>query len=424
MRKKIALVITLITVTGLSAAAMYLRGGDPAPAVTTAEVTRGSIVTVVTATGTLEAVGTVQVGTQVSGVVQTLYADFNSIVKKGQVLARLDPSLIQAEIARAQANLAGAEADLEQRQVMLADAKTKLARAKDLWARQLIPANELDAAETTLRTNEAQVKSAQAQVIQARAAVSQAQVNLGKTVIASPIDGIVISRSVDVGQTVAASLQAPTLFTIAADLRQMQLKANIDESDLGSLRDNQEVSFRGDAYPSEVFRGKVAQVRLEPVVVQNVVTYAAIISTANPELKLKPGMTATLEIEVERGDNVLRVPTSALRFKPSAAVLAALGSADAATDQRAVGTAGVDVPSAAPGSAAGRPGTVWVYLDGRLHKRAVTTGISDATLTEIVEGNLTEGTQVATQVTISGAQGSRPAAATSNPLMGPQPRRM
>lgn len=423
MRKRIGLVITLITITGISAAAMYLRRADDAPVVTTGEVSRGTIATLVSATGTLEAVGTVQVGTQVSGVVQTLYADFNSIVKKGQVLARLDPSLIQAEIARAQANLAGAEADLEQRQVMLVDAKTKLARARDLSARQLIPANELDAAEIALRTNEAQVKSAQAQVTQARAAVSQAQVNLGKTVITSPIDGIVISRSVDVGQTVAASLQAPTLFTIAADLRQMQLKANIDESDLGSLRDNQVVSFRVDAYPSEVFRGKVAQVRLEPVIVQNVVTYAAIVSAANPDLKLKPGMTATLEVEVARRDNALRVPTTALRFRPSAAVLASLASSDAATDQRAIGTAGIDVP-AASGPAAGQPGTVWAYLDGRLHKLAVTTGISDATFTEIVDGDLTEGAQVATQVTISGAQGSRPAAATSNPLMGPQPRRM
>jgi HlyD family secretion protein len=422
MRKRIGLVLTIITVTGLSAAAMYLRSGDSAPAVTTGVVSRGSIVSVISATGTLEAVGTVQVGSQVSGVVQTLHADYNAIVKRGQVLARLDPSLIQAEIQRARANLTGAEADLEQRQVMLADATTKLARAKDLAARQLIPANELDAAEIALRTTEAQVKSAQAQVTQARAAVSQSEVNLAKTVITSPIDGIVISRAVDLGQTVAASLQAPTLFTIAADLRQMRLNANIDESDLGAIHDGQTVSFRVDAYPSDVFEGTVTQVRLQPAVVQNVVTYAAIVSAANPELKLKPGMTATLEVEVARRDNVLRVPSAALRFKPAAAVLAAFGAAET-EPVRAVGTSGADVPASAGGS--GRPGTVWTYLDDRLHKTPVTTGISDATFTEIVGGDVAEGAPVVTQVTMPGSANSRPAVApTSNPLMGQTPRRM
>ena len=423
MRKRIGLVLTIITVTGISAAAMYLRRGDTAPVVTTGVVSRGSIVTAISATGTLEAVGTVQVGTQVSGVVQTLHADYNAIVKKGQVLARLDPSLIQAEIERARANLTGAEADLEQRQVMLADATTKLARAKDLAARQLIPANELDAAEIALRTTEAQVKSAQAQVTQARAAVSQSEVNLSKTVITSPIDGIVISRAVDVGQTVAASLQAPTLFTIAADLRQMRLNANIDESDLGAIRDGQTVSFRVDAYPSEMFEGTVTQVRLQPAVVQNVVTYAAIVSASNPELKLKPGMTATLEVEVARRDNVLRVPGAALRFKPAAAVLAAFDAAEA-EPARAVGTSGADAQASA-GRSPGRPGTVWTYLDDRLHKTTVTTGISDATFTEIVGGDVAEGATVVTQITMPGSTNSRPAVApTSNPLMGQTPRRM
>jgi HlyD family secretion protein len=286
----------------------------------------------------------------------------------------------------------------------------------------LIPANELDAAEIALRTTEAQVKSAQAQVTQARAAVSQSEVNLAKTVITSPIDGIVISRAVDLGQTVAASLQAPTLFTIAADLRQMRLNANIDESDLGAIHDGQTVSFRVDAYPSDVFEGTVTQVRLEPAVVQNVVTYAAIVSAANPELKLKPGMTATLEVEVARRDNVLRVPSAALRFKPAAAVLAAFSAAEAAP-VRAVGTSGADLPTSASGS--GRPGTVWTYLDDRLHKATVTTGISDATFTEIVVGDVAEGTPVVTQVTMPGSANSRPAVApTSNPLMGQTPRRM
>jgi HlyD family secretion protein len=421
MSRKTAIVIVLITITGISAAAMYVRRGGEEPTVATGVISRGAIVSLISATGTLEAVETVQVGTQVSGSVMTLHADYNAIVKKGQLLARLDPSLIQAEIQRANANLAGAEADLEQRRVMLGDAETKLARAKDLASRQLIPASELDAAEIARRTNEAQVKAAAAQVTQARAALAQAQVNLQKTVITSPIDGIVISRAVDVGQTVAASLQAPTLFTIAADLRRMQLKASIDESDLGNIRDGQVVTFRVDAYPTEEFKGEVQQVRLNPVIEQNVVTYAAIVSAPNPALKLKPGMTATLEVEVARRDNVLRIPNTALRFRPNAAVLAALGGVrpDAG---RPSGTA---VPVGTSGAARARPdeATVWVYADDGLHAEKLRTGVSDSQFTEIVDGNLPEGTVVATQVTLPGATAARPATATANPLMGPQPRR-
>ena len=325
MKRKLSLTLAIVTVTGLSAAAMFARRGNDAPAVTTDVVSRGTILTTVTASGTLEAVDTVQVGTQVSGSIQSLGADFNSIVKKGQVLARLDPSVIQAEIERAKANLLGAEADVERLEVQLSDAETKLNRATELAARQLIATSDLEAAQLTRRTTEAQIKSASAQVTQARATLAQSQVNLQKTVITSPIDGIVISRAVDVGQTVAASLQAPTLFTIAADLKEMQLKASIDESDLGNIKEGQPVTFRVDAYPNDVFRGTVRQVRLNPVLVSNVVTYAAIVSAPNAQLKLKPGMTATLTVEVTRRDNVLRVPNAALRFKPSAAVVAALG---------------------------------------------------------------------------------------------------
>ena len=324
MKRRLPLAVALVTVTGLSAAAMYARRDAEAPRVATDVVSRGSILAVVTASGTIEAVDTVQVGSQVSGTIQSLGADFNSIVRKGQVLARLDPSLIQAEIERARANLLGAEAEVERLNVQLVDAQTKLGRANELVARQLIAKSDLDAAAIAQRTAEAQVKASAAQVTQARAALSQAQVNLQKTVITSPIDGIVISRSVDVGQTVAASLQAPTLFTIAADLRHMQLKASIDESDLGSIKDGQAVTFHVDAYPNDIFHGEVQQVRLNPVIESNVVTYAAIVSAPNLQLKLKPGMTATLTVEVARRDNVLRVPSAALRFKPTASVLAAL----------------------------------------------------------------------------------------------------
>jgi HlyD family secretion protein len=424
MKRKLSIAIALVTVTGLSAAAMYARRDVEAPVVATDAVSRGSILTAINATGTLEAVDTVQVGTQVSGTIQSLSADFNSIVRKGQVLARLDPSLIRAEIERARANLLGAEADVERIQVQRQDAATKLARATELAARQLISKSELDAAELALRTNEAQFKAVAAQVTQARAALSQAELNLQKTVITSPIDGIVISRSVDVGQTVAASLQAPTLYTIAADLSQMQLKASIDESDLGNIKDGQAVTFTVDAYPNDVFRGRVQQVRLNPVIASNVVTYAAIVSAPNAELKLKPGMTATLTIEVTRRDNVLRIPSAALRFKPSRAVLVALAKGQSDGGGQATGAR----PVATAGSAttpAGR-GTVWTYEGGALRPVEVTVGASDGSFTELVSGDIHEGTMLATRATLPGSSSgtTTPPASTSNPLMGPQgPRR-
>ena len=416
MKRKLPIAIALVTITGLSAAAMFGRRDD-APEVTTGVVSRGSILTVVSATGTLEAVDTVLVGTQVSGAIQSLGADFNSIVKKGQVLARLDPSLIQAEIQRAEANLLGAEADAERLNVLVEDAGTKLGRAKELAARQLISASDLDAAELALRTSEAQVKAASAQVRQSRAALAQARVNLQKTVIVSPIDGIVISRSVDVGQTVAASLQAPTLYTIAADLKQMQLKASIDESDLGSIKDGQAVTFRVDAYPNDVFHGEVLQVRLNPVIESNVVTYAAIVSAPNAELKLKPGMTATITVEVTRRDNVLRVPSAALRFKPTSGMLAALGQAQADGARPSSGAVRGTTGKAATPSA---KGTVWIYETDRLRPVEVTAGATDGSFTEVVDGDVREGTKVATRVTLAGAATATPAAASSssNPLMG------
>ena len=421
MKHKIGVILILVTITGLSAAAMYMRRGADLPQVTTDTLSRGAIVNVISATGTLEAVETVLVGTQVSGTVQSLHADFNSIVKKGQLLAKLDPSLILADIERANANLASAEADVERIRVAANDAERKLARARELFERQLIPANELDAAEMARRTSEAQLKGGMAQVTQARAAVEQSRVNLQKTVITSPINGIVISRSVDVGQTVAASLQAPTLFTIAADLSQMQLKASIDESDLGSIKNAQEVTFRVDAFPNDVFRGTVKQVRLNPVIEQNVVTYAAIISAPNPELKLKPGMTANLTVEVARRDNVLRVPGTALRFKPTAAVLEAIGEplADGAPASGAARPAGTSGRTASANEA-----TVWVYDGERLRPVRVRLGISDSTFTEIVESDLPEGTRLVTQAAMAGATPARSTGQTSNPLMGPtMPRR-
>ena len=325
MRHKLAIVAGLVTVTGLSVGASYYSWrGEAAPSVVTGVVSRGPIVTEIAATGTLEAVTTVQVGSQVSGTIQELNADFNSIVRKGQVLARLDPSLFQTQVDSQRANLTSAQADLQRAQVTQADAKVKASRAKELADKQLIPTTDLETAQVAALTADAQVRSAQAQLAQAKASLTQAEVNLQKTIISSPINGIVIARSVDVGQTVAASLQAPTIFSIAADLSEMQVKTNIDESDLGNVRDGQIVSFRVDAYPTKTFAGTVSQVRLDPVVAQNVVTYAAIITAANPALELKPGMTANVKIEIARRSNTLRVPNAALRFRATQEIFTAL----------------------------------------------------------------------------------------------------
>lgn len=409
MKHKLGIIIGLLAATGLTVGAFYSRRGDVPPDVTTVAVSRGTITSEIAATGTLEAVTTVEVGTQVSGTIQALYADFNSIVKKGQVVARLDPSLFQTQVESARANVTSAKATVERYQVALTDAKTKATRAHELFDKQLIATTDLNDADVAVKLAAAQLQSAQAQLSQAQASLTQAEVNVQKTVITSPIDGIVIGRNVDVGQTVAASFQAPTLFTLAADLSQMQVKANIDESDLGNVRDGQDVSFRVDAYPNKTFHGTVKQIRLNPVVEQNVVTYAAIVSAPNPALELKPGMTANITIEVARRENALRVPAAALRFRPTDEMLAALGEKPEPAAQ-------------SPGRAA-KPGTgtVWLF-DGGLHAAKITTGITDGQFTEVTGGPLSEGAEVVTRVAQPGSTTTSAGNSSSNPLM-PQTRR-
>jgi HlyD family secretion protein len=324
--KKLLLVVLAVAVIGAGAYGYYKYTQKPTPpTISTARVTRGDLAETVGATGTLQAVTTVQVGTQVSGNILELNADFNSLVRKGQVLARLDPSLIQSQIEQARANLIRAEADLERLRVALDDARTKLARARELADKKLIAQTELEAAEVAVRSAEAQLRSQQAGVTQSQASLRQNQVNLAHTVIESPIDGLVISRNVDVGQTVAASMSAPTLFVLAADLTKMQVLASLDESDVGRIRPGQVVRFRVDAFPTEEFTGSVTQVRLQPTTVQNVVTYQTVIDVPNPALKLKPGMTANVSIEIARRADVIRVPNTALRFRPTAEIFTALG---------------------------------------------------------------------------------------------------
>ena len=322
--KKLIVFVVILAALGTGGWAYYQNRTRPEPTVTSVPVSRGDVIERVQATGTLEAVTTVDVGTQVSGVVQELYADFNSIVRKGQVIARLDPSILQVQIESQTANVVRAEADVERFKVSLADAQQKYDRAKAMFAKELVPRTELEAAELAVKSADAQIKSSEASLTQTRAALNQAKVNLGYTVITSPIDGIVISRNVDPGQTVASSMNAPTLFVIAADLTKMQVVANIDESDVGRMRPGQVVSFRVDAYPTDTFIGAVEQVRLQPAVVQNVVVYSTVIAVPNPQLKLKPGMTATVGIEIARRNNALRVPTAAVRFRPTEAMFTVL----------------------------------------------------------------------------------------------------
>ena len=316
MKKFIAFVV-IVAALGTAGWAYYARNNRPEPTVTSLPVSRGDVVELVQATGTLEAVTKVDVGTQVSGVIQDLYADFNQIVRKDQILARLDPSILQVQIESQEANVVRAQADLERLKVGLVDAAQKFDRAKQMFAKELVPRTELEATEIAVKSAEAQIRSSEASLKQSQAALNQARVNLGYTVIKAPIDGIIISRNVEPGQTVASSMNAPVLYSLAADLTKMQVLANIDESDVGRMRPGQHVTFRVDAFPSDVFPGTVEQVRLQPTVVQNVVVYSTVIQVPNPQLKLKPGMTANVNIEVARRNNVLRLPSAAVRFRPT-----------------------------------------------------------------------------------------------------------
>jgi HlyD family secretion protein len=411
----------LIVVVG---AGVYYYRGDVAaetPKLNTAEVTRGGVISTVEATGTLEAVTTVEVSTQVSGTIKTLRADFNSKVSKGQVVAELDPSLFETQVAQERATVVRLRAEIERARVQAADAKVKFERARELSNQQLIARSDLDTAESTFNAASAAVKSAEAQVVQGQASLNQAQVNLSHTIIRAPIDGVVIARNVDVGQTVAASTSAPTLFIIANDLREMRVNASIDESDIGKITTPQPVRFRVDAYPNETFEGTVSQVRLQPVVAQNVVSYVTVIDVPNPDLKLKPGMTAAVTVETARADDVVKVPNAALRFRPTEEVFASLGQKAPEPRQRAQGrpaqggtqsntpTSGTqsDTVQAQRRRGDGRGsanrespdrGAVWILDQGALKRVPVQIGISDGTQTAILSGDLAPGADVVTGI--------------------------
>jgi HlyD family secretion protein len=386
MTNRLVLILLAISAVTASVAAYYRTGtGNDSPQFVTASVSRGAIVDSVGATGTLEAVTTVQVGTQVSGTIKSLYADFNSRVRKGEVVAELEPSLFQTQVDQARATVTRLEADVERARVDVDDTQVKLRRANELWDKQLIARTDLETAEASARQAEAALKAAQAQVAQARASLSQAHVNIGHTIIRAPIDGVVISRNVDVGQTVAASMSAPTLFVIANDLSRMRVSASIDESDIGRVGAGQAVTFKVDAYPNDTFAGTVSQVRLQPVTEQNVVSYVTIIDVPNPDMKLKPGMTANVTVEIARADDVLRVPNAALRFRAS----------------REDGS------------------RVWrISADGQPRPITVRTGLSDGTTTAILDGELAANEQVVTGVPVEAAANTQ---AGGSPLIPRRP---
>jgi HlyD family secretion protein len=420
MKKRLAILLAAVVLIAAALVAYYRSSrGEEKPAFVMARITRGDVVETVDATGTLKAVTTVQVGTQVSGTIKALHADFNSNVRRGQVIAELEPSMFNAQVEQARASIVRLKAEARRATVQSEDAQRKLKRARELSQRELIPTTDLETAEANARQAEAAVEAAEAQIVQAQASLNQAEVNLDHTIITAPIDGIVISRNVDVGQTVAASMQAPTLFVIARDLTKMQVNASVAESDIGRIQPGQAVSFRVDAYPGAAFMGKVSLVRLDPVIEQNVVSYITTIDVPNPDLKLKPGMTANVTVEIDRASQVLRVPNAATRVRPTADVFTALGqafpdigeSAEEWEHAEAQATGGV---VGAPASA--RTGEVWIFRAGRLEAIPVRLGTTDATHTAILAGPVTEGLDVVTAITMQTSATPSPST-TSSPLI-------
>ena len=397
--KKIA--IALLLLTGAAAWAHFSNGGAEYIFRTT-ELDSGNIVAKVAATGKLSAVTIVEVGTQVSGTIKEIYADFNDHVKKGQLIALVDPDVLAAKLEESKANLAVAKAAVARAKANIADSRRNLERNKELWSRNLIAKSELDAAETTHAVNEANLQEVEARVLQVQASLRQAEANLGYTRILSPEDGVIISRMVNVGQTVAASLSTPTLFSIAKDLTDMQIETSVDEADIARVQENQEVEFTVDAHRGTVFRGRVKQVRIAPGTTDNVVTYHVIISVANPDLKLKPGMTANVSVITDRRSGVLRVPLAALRFTPPptdepAAPATATSSPFAPSMPGRRGGRG----SGNGGGNAGTNGalsTVWIVRDGKLGEQATFhAGIGDGSFIEVVGAkDLKEGDLLAT----------------------------
>ena len=361
----------------------------PSPSVhyETSEVDRGTIAAKVTATGNLSPLLTVQVGSQVSGRVQQLLADYNSPVQKGETIAKLDPVLFQAALAQARANLLTVQGVLKKDQAQEINAQAIYNRTKALQEAQVSAPADLDTAAANYDAAKAQIEADESNLQSAQALLNQAQVNLDYTTIISPIDGIVISRNVDVGQTVAASFQAPTLFVIAQDLHHMQVDTNVGEADIGKLYAGMRATFTVDAYPNHEFVGKLRQIRNAAQTLQNVVTYDAVIDVENPDLLLRPGMTANTTFVAQQKDNVVRLRNAALRFEPDPQLLRRLGIQDA------------DAAPQAPTSQDPNRRKVWVLRDGKPVSTIVSVGVTDGTWTEMVQGGVQPGSALITDMT-------------------------
>ncbi len=434
LRRKVSLILLLALMVLGGAAGFYWWGnGSRQAAFRTTPVERGDIQSTISATGTLNAVITVQVGTQVSGTISQLLVDFNSPVKKGMLIARIDPATFDAKVnqakgdlestraavlnqraavVKAEADVATARANVVRQDVALRDAKVKADARARLYQEGGISQEERDSAQATLESAQAQLEAAQASlrasqaaldvtraqltaaaatVQQKEAALAQAQVDLNNTFIRAPVDGVVVSRNVDVGQTVAASLQAPTLFLIAQDLTKMQVDTNVDEADIGRVALDQDATFTVDSYPGQTFRGRVVQIRQAPQVLQNVVTYTTVVAVSNPELKLKPGMTANVRILVARRENSLLVPNAAFRVR--------LEGTEGQSDSQAVATGrpgarvGGGSGPAMRGALPSAQRRILVLQEGKPVERMVRTGLGDGQKTEVLEG-LKEGETV------------------------------
>ncbi|HET6420443.1 MAG TPA: efflux RND transporter periplasmic adaptor subunit [Geobacteraceae bacterium] len=397
--KKVVIVSGILLVAVSVGIFAYIRR-SPAPAYRTAKVEKGAIVSMVTATGTLNAVITVQVGTQVSGTIDKLFVDYNSVVKKGQTIARIDPDIFNSQVQQSQGSYQNAVANLKKARADVVDAGRTMERNRQLLKDGVVSQQDFDTAETKYFEAQAGVKSAEGSVMQTLGSYRQAQTNLRYSTIKSPVDGIVVSRNVDVGQTVAASFQTPTLFTIAQDLTKMQIDTSVDEADIGKVKIGQPAVFTVDAYPGIQFKGIVAQVRNAPIVTQNVVTYDVVITVDNKDLKLKPGMTANVNIEVMRKDDVLKLPGAALRFRPKAAAEAA--QPPTSTTQRRIS----------------RPvgQQVYVLKDGKPARIPVKTGATDDSFVELTSGNLRQGDEVIIEQVSAGKKKTD----SSRPPMGPR----
>jgi len=448
-RKLVLVIIGSIALLGLGGW-VYLHGQGRVE-YRTVKVERGDIEATISATGNPNAVVTVQVGSQVSGNIKELSADFNTKVKKGQLVARIDPEIFEAKVNQAKANLdnaraailnaramlqkteadvanakasiEGAKANVAKAKVAVLDAQIKLKSRINLFKEGGISAEERDSAQATYDSNVAaleaaqaqdqaagytlraaqaqhevtiaQLAAAEAQVKQNEAALKQAQIDLEHTYIRAPVDGTVVSRNVDVGQTVAASLSAPTLFLIAQDLTKMQVDTNVDEADIGRVRVGQPATFTVDAYPGETFRGKVVQIRQAAINVQNVITYDAVVAVSNPDLKLFPGMTANVKILVDRQEKVLKIPNAALRFRPPDFKEQPKRAGDASVRTAQGPPTGEGAPGFRGARKAGGDQTIWVSGDDRkLRPVTVKLGITDGSFSEVTEGNLKEGQEV------------------------------